>query len=428
MAGEGIIMLRQKELQRLHILKKLKEGSIGEEDASALMGVSRRQTRRLIRRVREEGDTGVIHQLRGRKSNRRLSQQIRQRVVELYYRQYKGFGPTLATEKLMERDGIRLSDETLRKWLREEGIGYPRRKKRPHRRWRERKDYWGQMVQLDGSHHDWFEGRGPQCVLMGYIDDAIGEVFGRFYEYEGTIPALDSFKRYIDKYGIPLSVYVDRHSTYRSTAKPTIEDDLAGEKPRSEFERALHELGVEVIPAHSPQAKGRIERLFKTFQDRLIKEMRLRGIRSIQEANAFMEEYLPVYNKRFTVCATKPENMHREAAGIDLAGILCSKAQRTLRNDFTISYKNKLYQIEDTIRARKVVIEERLDGTLRITHQGRVLKYTAICSRPVKKHDAPAHAVARKIYRPSPDHPWNKFPISPRQAALKKEELAMAKT
>jgi len=429
MAGEDIIMMRQEELRRLHILKKLRARLISEKDASALIGVSRRQTRRLIRRVEEEGDKGVIHRLRGSVSNRKLSDEIRQRVVGIYQREYAGFGPTLATEKLIERDDIKISDETLRKWLIGEGIQYPRRKKRPHRRWRERKDYFGQMVQLDGSHHNWFEGRGPQCVFMGYIDDATGEVFGRFYEYEGTIPAMDSFKRYIHKYGIPLSVYVDKHSTYRSTAKPTIEDELEGKEPMSEFERALKELDVEVIHAHSPQAKGRIERLFKTFQDRLVKEMRLRGIKNIKEANTFVEEYLPGYNKRFRVCAKKEENMHRAVAeGTNLDGILCIKAQRRLRNDFTISYSNRLYQIEDNIRAHKVVIEERLDGTLCITHKGRSLKYTAISSRPARKEPKLVHGVSRKAYRPSPDHPWKKFPINPLRAALKEEELVMAKT
>jgi len=429
MAREDIIMMSQEELKRLHILKKVREGVISEEEASGFIGLCSRQTRRLIGRVCEEGDKGVIHRSRGRISNRKLSDEIKQRVIEIYQRDYADFGPTLATEKLMEREGIRISDETLRRWLIGKGIEYPRRKKRPHRRWRDRKDYYGQMVQLDGSHHDWFEGRGPKCVYMGYIDDATGEVFGRFYEYEGTIPAMDSFRRYIEKYGIPLSVYVDRHSTYRSTAKPTLEDDLGGKEPMSEFERALKELGVEVIHAHSPQAKGRIERLFKTFQDRVVKEMRLKGIKSIEEANAFVEEYLPGYNKRFRVCAKKEEDMHRAIAEeTNLDGILCIKAERRLRNDFTISYKNRLYQIEDTIRAHRVVIEERLDGTLCITYKGKALKYTAISSRPMKKESTLVNRVSKKVYRPAPDHPWKKFSINHLSGRIKKEELVMAKT
>lgn len=420
--------MRQEEIKRLHIINKVLEGLLNEAEATQIIGLSRRQVRRLIKRVREEGDNGVIHRLRGRVSNRKVPDEIRDRVIELYKMEYSGFGPTLAAEKLLERDDIKISEETLRKWLIGEGIRYPRRKKRPHRRWRERKHYFGQMVQMDGSHHDWFEERGAKSVLMGYIDDATGEVFGHFYEYEGTIPAMDSFKRYIEKYGIPLSVYVDRHSTYRSTAKPTIEDELKGEEPLSEFERALKELGVEVIHANSPQAKGRIERLFKTFQDRVVKEMRLRGIKSIQEANKFLEQYLPIYNKRFRISAKEKEDMHRVVPeGVNLEGILCIKAQRTLRNDFTISYKKNLYQIEDNIRTHKVIVEERLDGKLFITYKGRPLKYTSISSRPAKKEVKRANGTSRKVYRPPADHPWKRFPIKPLRVSLK-EEMVMAKT
>jgi len=180
---------------------------------------------------------------------------------------------------------------------------------------------------MDGSHHDWFEGRGAGCVFMGYIDDARGEVFGRFYPYEGTIPAMDSFKRYIKKNGLPMSVYLDKHTTYKSTAKPTIQDELNNTQPLSEFERALKELGVEVIHANSPQAKGRIERLFGTLQDRVVKEMRLRGIRTIEEANCFLEEYLPLYNSRFAVCPKGKDNLHRPVGrGLELDGILLTSA------------------------------------------------------------------------------------------------------
>jgi transposase len=393
------------------------------------MGLSNRQARRLIKRAREEGDKGVIHRLRGRISNNRVADEIRHGVIEIYQREYPDFGPTLAMEKLIERDGIKISKETLRKWLIREGIRYPKRKKRPHRRWRERKHFFGQMLQMDGSHHDWFEGRGAKCVFMGYIDDATGEVFGLFYEYEGTIPALDSFKRYICKYGIPLSIYVDKHTTYRSTAKPTIEDELNGEEPLSEFQRALKELGVEVIHANSPQAKGRIERLFKTYQDRVIKEMRLRGIKNIKEANKFLEEYLPVYNKRFSVPAKEKADMHRPVLeGVDLDGILCIKAQRTLRNDFTVSYNKNLYQVEDNIRTNKVVVEERLNGKLFITYRGKPLKYTPISSRPAKKEVKRTNVVSKKVYRPPADHPWKKYPIKPFRVSLKEEEVMMAKT
>lgn len=214
------------------------------------------------------------------------------RIVRLYHEKYQGFGPTFTTEKLFELEGIDVSKETVRTYLLEAGQWQKNRKVRIHRQWRERKSHCGEMVQMDGSHHDWFEGRRPKCVLMGYIDDATGRIFCRFYEYEGTIPAMDSFKRYIRKYGLPMSVYFDKHTTYKSTAEPSVEDEINGTEPLSEFGRALTELQVELIHAHSPQAKGRIERLFKTLQDRLGKEMTIRGISTIEDANGIVKSFL----------------------------------------------------------------------------------------------------------------------------------------
>ena len=255
MAGEDMIMVRQGELKRLHVIQKVLERVIKQVAAAEILSLSGRQIRRIVKRIRREGGSGILHKSRGRPSNRRIPHKIKNRVIKLYQTQYKDFGPTLASEKLLERDRIEISDETLRRWLIETGDWKKTRKHRGHRQWRERKHHEGEMVQMDGSHHDWFEGRGPRCVLMGYIDDATGKVFGRFYDYEGTIPAMDSFKQYIEKYGFPMSVYLDKHTTYKSTAKPTIQDELNNSAPLSQFERALRELGVEVLHAHSPQAK-----------------------------------------------------------------------------------------------------------------------------------------------------------------------------
>lgn len=258
---KDIIMLSQRELKRLHVIKKVFEGVLKQIKAAEVLSLSNRQIRRLIKKVRIEGDVGIAHKSRGKPSNRRLSKEIREWAIELYREKLNGFGPTLAVEKLSEIGGIHISDETLRLWLIATGDWKKVRRCRTHRQWRERKDYFGEMVQIDGSHHDWFEGRGPKCVPMGYIDDATGNTFARFYGYEGTIPAMESFKRYIKKYGIPISVYLDKHTTYKSPAKPSIEDEINGTEPLNEFERALKELGVEVRHAHSPQAKGRIERV-----------------------------------------------------------------------------------------------------------------------------------------------------------------------
>jgi len=230
-----------------------------------------------------------------------LPEQIKNKVIALSRKTYKGFGPTLATEKLFEIDNIKISNGTLRILLIEKKEWQKHCKRKKHRSWRQRKHYFGEMVQMDGSHHDWFEGRGSKCVLMGYIDDATNIRFARFYAYKGTIPAFNSLKHYIKRYGIPKSLYLDKLTTYKSTAEPTIEDELNNRKHLSQFERAAQKLRIEIIHANSPQAKGRAERSFKTYQDRLIKEMRLRGISTIEEANKLLREFLPKHNKRFSV-------------------------------------------------------------------------------------------------------------------------------
>ena len=402
MTGEDIIMARPRDLKRLHVIEKVLEGDIKQIEAAEILLLSGRQIRRIVKRVRIEGSGGIIHRSRGGSSNRKIGEKIKERVLRFYQTQYKGFGPTLASEKLEERNKIRISDETLRRWLLESGDWKKTRKHREHHQWRERKHHAGEMVQMDGSHHDWFEGRGPRCVLMGYIDDAGGRVFGRFYEYEGTIPAMDSLKRYIEKYGLPISLYLDRHTTYKSTAK---DNDTA----LSEFERALKELDVRVIHAHSPQAKGRIERLFGTLQDRLVKEMRLRGIRTIEDANDFLEEYLTVYNSRFEVCPRGKEDLHRPfGKGVNLDAILCTKTERTLRKDFTIAHHRKLYQIEDHIHTPKVTVQDRLDGSLQITYKNRFLRFREITERPLIK-ERPSEERIRHYHAPPVDHPWRSF-------------------
>jgi transposase len=231
MAGKDIIMASQRELKRLHIVQKVLEGTLKQTEAAEMLSLSIRQTGRIVIRVIEEGAQGVVHRSRGVESNRKLPQEIKDQVLALYQQNYEGFGPTLAQEKLLERDGICISDETLRCWLIEAELWKKKRKGKQHRQWRPRKERNGEMIQVDGSRHDWFEGRGPVCVFMGYIDDATSKVYGRFYEYEGTLPAMDSLRRYIRKYGIPMSLYMDKHSTYKSTGEPTIEEQLNGTEP-----------------------------------------------------------------------------------------------------------------------------------------------------------------------------------------------------
>ena len=409
MARRDMIVMSIREVRRLKAVQSAIDRHITQKTAARMVGLSERQVRRLVKVVNEQGDKGIIHELRGRPSNRRLSEEVRGRVLSLYQERYPDFGPTFATEKLFERDGIRISDETLRRWLIEAGFWKKRRKRSSFRRWRQRKECFGEMVQMDGSHHDWLEGRGPKLVLMGYIDDATNTTYGRFYDYEGTKPAMDSFKGYVGKYGLPMSVYLDQHTTYKSSKKLTEWEEVEGKESLSQFERALKELGVEVIHALSPQAKGRVERLFGVLQDRLVKEMRLRGIKTKEEANEFLEEYLPRHNERFGVCPANEADAHvKLPRHVDLDRYLCIKTERTIRNDNTIALNGRLYQIEER-GGQKVVVEERLDGSLRMMNKGVALKYKEITERP-KKELAPKTdlRVYNRPQKPSKDHPWKR--------------------
>jgi len=405
MAEGGIITMRQEELKRLYIIRQVLDKKLRQIEAADKINLSYRQIKRITKRVKEEGDEGIIHRLRGKPSHNKIDNKVKNKVINLCRDKYKGFGPTLTAEKLFEIEKIRLSDETLRNWLTREGLWQRKRKRKQYRAWRERKHHLGEMIQWDGSHHAWLEDRGPWCVLISQIDDATNKKFGQFYPYEGTLPAFSSLKKYINKHGIPHSIYLDRHTTYKSNKKLTIEDELNNQEFLSQFERAAKELGITVIHAHSAPAKGRIERSFRTDQDRLVKEMRLANINTIKEANNFLKRYWPKHNKRFSVKPIEEGNFNRPLSeGIDLDAILCKKAEHILRNDFTIKHDKKLYQILDKSVGRKVGVEERTGGALYITYNGRKLRYKQIQVR--LKPEKPK--LLRRINKPSLEHPWRK--------------------
>jgi len=416
---EDLLMMKPYEITRLHLIHQALERKISQRQAAEIAGLSSRQMRRLMKRIRHEGDRGILHRQRGRPSNRRIAEGVKQKVLRLYQQHYGDFGPTLASEKLRERHRVTVHAETLRLWLRQAQLPYRRRKARPHRQWRPRRSCFGTMVQMDGSEHDWLEGRGPKLVLMGVIDDATNTVAARFYDHEGTLPALDSFRRWVQRYGIPASVYLDKHTTYRSPRPPSLEEQLQGlERSQSQFQRAMSELGVEVIHAHSPAAKGRIERLFGTFQDRLIKEMRLAQVASLAAANRFLEHYLPLYNQRFRVEPAQATDLHRRLPRqLDLDGVLCIKMQRRLNADSTVVHQGKIYLVEQRLQAQSVTVEQRLDGSLHLRHRGRSLGYRELPARP-RKAQAPATPIQAKprSYRPAMDHPWRS---SSQQLAVK---------
>ena len=410
MAREDIIRMSLRDLRRLKVVHQALDRQITQKTAASMLDLSERHLRRLVKSVREFGDGGIVHRGRGRPSNRKFPGRIKSRVLNVYRKKYVDFGPTLAAEKLLELERIAVSRETLRQWLLAAGLWVKRRKYRGHRRWRARKECFGEMVQMDGSHHAWLEDRGPKLVLMGYIDDATNTVYGRFYDYEGTLPAMDSFKRYIRKYGFPLSIYLDKHTTYKSSRKLTVEEELEGlSRPMSQFERALDELGVEVIHAHSPQAKGRIERLFGVLQDRLVKEMRLKGIKTKEEANEFLKEYLPQYNRRFRVTPASKADVHvKPRRYFNLDRSLCIRTNRTVRNDNTIAHNGKLYQIRERVLSRKVVVQERVNGSLHICRDGVSLKYKEITKRPKKVTPSARSRTSRKPQIPAMNHPWRR--------------------
>jgi len=397
------------EIKRLHLIGQALEGKISQKQAAEVAGLGVRQMRRLMKRVKEEGERGILHQRRGKPSNRRIADQTKERILRLFEKHYADYGPTLASEKLQERHQVVVHPETLRLWLRQARLPYKQRRARPHRQWRQRRSCFGQMVQMDGSHHDWLEGRGPNLVLMGYIDDATNTVEARFYDREGTVPALDSFRRWVKRYALPCSVYLDKHATYRSSQAPSVEEQLAGrEQSQSQFQRAMNELGVEVIYAHSPAAKGRVERLFQTLQDRLVKELRLARAATLRQANQVLDSYLPLYNQRFRVPAAEPTDLHRRMPpGLDLNRVLCLKTQRRLNADSTVQYEGRVYLVQDRIKAQTVTVLQHLDGSIQLHCHNRSLSYRPVPCRPAKPQPAVRPSLAKSTrHRPPTGHPW----------------------
>jgi hypothetical protein len=406
-----ILMMTRSEIQRYQIIRKVLDRDIDQQEASECLRLSDRQIRRIVRRVRTEGESGVINRLRGRKGNRSIKATVKEKVLKAYRSRYNGFGPTLASEKLLERDGLEVCDETLRLWLIKEAL-WQSKKRKVHKdySWRQRKDHLGEMVQMDGSHHDWLEGRGPKLVLMGYIDDATGRFHGKFYAYEGTMPAMDSLKGYIRQYGIPKSIYLDRHSTYKTTKKYAYTEwPFRDEEELTQFGRCCHQLGIELIYANSPQAKGRIERVFETLQDRLTKELRLANAATCQEANLLLNQYLESFNKRFTVSSRRSGDLHRPAdKRIHLDEILSVQTQRPLRNDRTILHNNRWYQVLTRTHTENVMVYEYLNGRMAIKHGTNRLEYKSIGGPVVRIQapKAPSRFKGRRSYIPPRDSYW----------------------
>lgn len=413
----GTITMSRKEVSRLEWFAKVKRKELSLRSASAKMALSYRQAKRLRKRYEVHGEAGLVHGLRGQPSNRKTDETVRQRVLQLFQEKYHDFGATLAAEYLQEEDNVSVAVETLRSWLKQAGLYQPRRKSRGHRAWRPRREQTGELVQMDGSPHDWFGGRGPKAVLMEMVDDATGRTLSRFYEEETTVAALDLFSRYVAKYGLPQALYVDHDSIYEINRETSVEEALRGEAPLTQFGRAMKELDVPIILANSPQAKGRVERRHGVMQDRLIKVMRLKKVNDMVAANRLLDGgFLAKENLKFVKKAKCAHDGHRRLPkGIDLRVVLSIQEDRVVQSDWTVVWKNRWFQLgsveqKNRLVKKKVQVCQLLDGTMRLQYQGRELKWKELPERPARMRAVePTRVVApQAVRKPSADHPWRK--------------------
>jgi hypothetical protein len=412
----GALLMSQKERKRLVVLEQVKAKQLTLVKAAEVMRVCYRQAKRLWQRFEKLGDAGLVHQGRGRPSGRRKPGKVRTKVLARYQQRYPDFGPTLAAEKL-RAEGLKIDHETLRRWLIAEGKWAVRRRRQQHRQWRERKACFGEMVQLDGSHHDWFEGRAKRAVLMVMVDDATSKTYAQFFEEETTRASFDMFAQWARRYGVPQSVYVDRDSIYRCERVATVEEQVAGEEPQTQFGRAMKQLGVTLILANSPQAKGRVERRNAVFQDRLVKEMRLAGISDVSAANEFLRKtFLPEMNRRWTVKAASQADVHR-AMPQQLDAILSWEVERVVQRDWTVVCERRWYQIDKkhealSLAGRKVTVRERRCGKVELVHKGRVLRARELPAKPERAQLEPRRVGRVRLVKPAAAHPWKRFGIA----------------
>jgi transposase len=419
--------LSQRERDRLRVLQEVKQGHLTQREAARRIDLCDRQVRRLLLRLQEQGDRAVIHGLRGRPSNRRFVVSFEQKVLARIGQRYADFGPTLAAEHLA-KEGLEVSRETVRKWMTQAAFWCPRsqRVKKIHV-WRERRGSFGELVMQDSSPFRWLEERGPGCQLIALIDDATSRIWARFTEHDTTEENLRTLEGWLRRYGRPLAHYTDKNSIFRGVGPATLPEQLRGERARSQFGRALKELGIEWIAAQSPQAKGRIERLFETLQDRLVKEMRLAGIDTLEAANHFLEtRFLPEWEQRFTVTPRNPRNAHRRLGREHrLEEVLSVRVARKVTDDHTVSWDGNRWGVprEEVcagLRGAQVEIERRLDGTHWLRFRGRYLPLHPCPNAPrsaspsglrppglADQKPKPPGRIKPKYHVPA-GHPWRK--------------------
>lgn len=415
---EGDILMSQRERTRKSVLDQVKGGGLRLREAAEMLGLSYRQCKRVYARYRREGDAGLVHRRRGRSSARAKPPEIRAKVLARYQERYQGIGPTLAAEKLAE-EGYVLDHETLRRWLIAAGLWKRARKRGPHRTRRPRSEHFGALVQFDGSHHAWFGPEHPPACLMNLVDDATGCTLATMNAQETTEAAMRTLWKWIEQYGIPKALYCDRKSVYLTEREPTVEEQLAGEEPLTTFGKACKKLGIRIITAHSPQAKGRVERNHGVYQDRLVHELRLREIIGIEQANALLENgFVDQLNEKFARPAIKTRDLHRRLAkNVDLRDVFCFDDYRTVGNDWTVRHENRFFQIHKANQhlpkpKHRVLVRTWLDGSIHLLYHDHKLNYELLAEPPVKpakpaaaKRNANQSTPKRK---PRHDHPWRK--------------------
>ncbi len=376
----SIVPMSAEEIDRLKLLELVKDKRLKVTQAATLMGVSRRQVYRLLEKYETDGPAGLVSKKRGMPSNRAYPEEFRQRAISIVREKYSDFGPTFAAEKLSENHDISISKETLRLWMIEEAMWATRaqRIKRVHQP-RYRRECFGELVQIDGSQHWWFEDRGPKCTLLVYIDDATSQLMHmEFAPSESAFSYFNATKNYIEKHGKPLAFYSDKHGVFRVNKKGATTGD-----GMTQFGRALHELQIQIICANTPQAKGRVERVNRTLQDRLVKEMRLEGISTMKVANDYLGTYIRQHNSKFAKDPLNLKNLHRPVDDIDeLEDYFCWKEDRTVSRNLTLQYDKVVYMLEPTEFAKglwkkRVTIYDYPDGRLDIRYQGRSLRYSS---------------------------------------------------
>lgn len=404
------------EIDRFGVITNLVAGKINGTEAAEQLHLTARQVRRLKKRFDKDDPTSIVHLGRGKESNRKLKQVVVDKIVALLLSVYVGFGPTLAAEKLLARDKIKISDESLRAIMIKNNLWKPkpRRKNKQHREWRPRKENYGTMEQYDGSYHRWFENRAPECCLLLAVDDATGKITKAWFDYhEGILPTFGFWQAYVLEKGKPTSIYLDKFSTYKINHKAA-EDN---KELITQFQRACQDIGIQLITAHSPEGKGRVERMFGTLQDRLVKELRLQNISDIATANKFLEEtYIPAFNTQFAVVSAKRADLHRPLTATDkkqLPSAFSVHSTRVVMNDFTVQFKNQYFQLEQqqpvtVCRKDTILIEEHLDGTTKLKLREKELHYKVLPKRPEKefKLKIPALTTGRPTYKPPANHPW----------------------